>query len=415
MAYSELVKNFERIRNYMREFYVYGFKSREEYNAKSARSYDNERRRIESWLGDYVSFHQDSSGKNVFLSVDSRRIPHNPLHKAFKARSFTNKDITLHFYIMDLLADGSSLSSKEIMDRISGGYLSHFGGDFPLDESTVRKKLKEYESLGLLRSEKQGREVSYQRTDDTAVDLASWSDALAFFSEANPVGVVGSFLMDKLEKSSDIFRFKHHYILHALDSDILCELLQAMDEQRAVELAVKSLRNGHDYQRTVCPLKIYISTQTGRQYLLGYYYRSRHMTFLRLDSIKKVTPGNVEAQYAKYLNDQKKFDRHLWGVSARSGHKLDHIEMTVRFGPGEEFILQRLEREKRHGSVEILDAHTCKFIADVYNASEMLPWLRTFIGRIVDLKCSNQSVVELFYEDLMRMDALYGDDGNAVS
>ena len=31
MAYSELVKNFNKIRDYMREFYVYGFKSRGEY------------------------------------------------------------------------------------------------------------------------------------------------------------------------------------------------------------------------------------------------------------------------------------------------------------------------------------------------------------------------------------------------
>lgn len=415
MAYSELIKNFERIRNYMREFYVYGFKSREEYDAKSARSYDNERRRIESWLGDYMSFHQDSSGKNVFLSVDSRRIPRNPLHKAFKAKSFTDKDITLHFYIMDLLANGSALSSKEIIDRISDEYLSHFSGAFSLDESTVRKKLKEYESLGLLRSEKQGREVFYQRTDDTTVDLDSWSDALAFFSEADPVGVVGSFLMDKLEKPSDAFRFKHHYILHALDSDILCELLQAIDEQRAVELAIKSLRSGRDYQRTVCPLKIYISTRSGRQYLLGYHYRDRHMVFFRLDAIRKVTLGNLEAHYAKYLNYQKKFDQHLWGVSTGPDHNLDHIEMTIHFDPGEKFILQRLEREKRHGAVEILDAHTCKFTADVYNASEMLPWLRTFIGRIVDLKCSSQFVVDMFREDLMRMDALYGGDDNAVS
>ena len=27
MAYSELIKNFDRIRDYMRQFYVYGFKS----------------------------------------------------------------------------------------------------------------------------------------------------------------------------------------------------------------------------------------------------------------------------------------------------------------------------------------------------------------------------------------------------
>ena len=48
MAYSELIKSFEKIRGYMRDFYVYGFKSREQYDRKSARSYDNERRRIES-------------------------------------------------------------------------------------------------------------------------------------------------------------------------------------------------------------------------------------------------------------------------------------------------------------------------------------------------------------------------------
>jgi len=40
MAYSELIKNFNRIRDYMREFYVYGFKSRCEYDKKSPRSYD---------------------------------------------------------------------------------------------------------------------------------------------------------------------------------------------------------------------------------------------------------------------------------------------------------------------------------------------------------------------------------------
>ena len=93
MAYSELIKNFERIRDYMRQFYVYGFRSRNDYDAKSARSYDNERRRIESWLGEYMEFRQDKDGKRMFISVDSRSAPENPLYKAFKAKSFTNNDI----------------------------------------------------------------------------------------------------------------------------------------------------------------------------------------------------------------------------------------------------------------------------------------------------------------------------------
>ena len=56
MAYSELIKDFNKIRAYIREFYVYGFRSRDEFDAKSARSYDNERRRVESWLGKYMRF-----------------------------------------------------------------------------------------------------------------------------------------------------------------------------------------------------------------------------------------------------------------------------------------------------------------------------------------------------------------------
>ena len=75
MAYSELVKNFEKVRAYMREFYVYGFKSRAEYDAKSARSYDDERRRIESWLGDYMHFSQTAEGKNT---LSFHRQPHLP-------------------------------------------------------------------------------------------------------------------------------------------------------------------------------------------------------------------------------------------------------------------------------------------------------------------------------------------------
>ncbi len=414
MAYRELIKSFARICDYMREFYVYGFKSRDEYSAKSARSYDNERRRIESWLGDRMAFRQDAAGKIVFLSVDSRQIPHNPLYKAFKAKSFTNKDITLHFYILDILADGHALSCREIVDRINDGYLSRFSGTFSLDESTVRKKLKEYEGLGLLRAEKNGREVLYRRTDGGPFPLTSWTDALAFYSEEDPMGVVGSFLLDKLDNDSDVFRFKHHYILHALDSDILCQLLQAIDGRRSVELTARNLRNGYGYRRTVCPLKIYVSTQSGRQYLLGYYYRGRRMAFFRLDAVKKVTINGEEKLYDTYLEYQAQFDRHLWGVSAGAGHSLDHIEMTVRVDPGEDFIVQRLEREKRHGTVEILDDRTCRFTADVYDASELLPWLRTFIGRIVELRCSDPMVTDTFHEDLRRMSALYGGGGDAV-
>ena len=143
MAYSELIKDFGRIRDYMREFFVYGFKSRDEYTRKSSRSYDDERRRLASWLGDYMQFRQNPDGKNVFISIDSRVSRHNPLYKAWKTKSFTDGDITLHFILFDILdSPGTMLTLKEITERIDA-YLQTFEEPRTFDESTVRKKLKE--------------------------------------------------------------------------------------------------------------------------------------------------------------------------------------------------------------------------------------------------------------------------------
>ena len=410
MAYSELIKSFEKIRSYMREFYVYGFKSREGYDAKSARSYDNERRRIESWLGEYMEFRQDANGKAVFISVDNRNVPHNPLYNAFKAKSFTDNDVILHFAILDPLHDGDALTVREITERISTEYLNE---DWDLDESTVRKKLKEYEKLGLLENSKVGRELAF-RLASTAVDLTSWENAVFFFSEADPLGVIGSYLLDKGKDQPDLFSYKHHYLLHALDSQVLYDILLSMRENRCIELTVFAVRKNEMRVHTVLPVRIFVSTQTGREYLLAYHYRFRKPMFFRIDNIRKVSAGAVEKRLDKYAGFFDKFRENLWGVSTGVGHSLDHLEMTVRVLPGEEFVAERLEREKRCGSVAAVDEHTYKYVADVYDASEMLPWLRTFIGRVVSLECSSEYVRQRFYEDLDAMQVLYGGDGYAV-
>ena len=114
MAYSELVKNLDHIRSYMRDFYVFGFKSRDDYNGKSLRSYDDEKRRLESWLGEYMEFRRTTEGKYAFISIDSRHIRHNPLFKAWKTKSFTSGDITLHFILFDILASAPDLPGKKL-------------------------------------------------------------------------------------------------------------------------------------------------------------------------------------------------------------------------------------------------------------------------------------------------------------
>lgn len=404
MAYTELVKNFNRIRDYMREFYIYGFKSRDEYTKKSARSYDDERRRLASWLGEYMQFRQTTEGKNVFLSINSRMLHHNPLYKAWKTKSFTDGDITLHFILMDIFATGESMTVSDISERIDD-YLAAFANPRLFDESTIRKKLKEYVGEGLLEKKKQGKTMYYRKAPDFAFYD---TDVLDFFSEIAPCGVIGSFLLDKGKKQEENFAFKHHYITGAIDSEIVSQLFQAMHENRMVCMRVVN-RKENASEIKVLPLQIFISVQNGRQYVMAYEQKHKRISSFRIDNIVKITPGNTSDRLEELRGQLEKMKSHMWGVStqSRSGMRMEMVTFTVRYGYGEQHIHQRLEREKRCGYVEKIDDHTSRFYAEVYDASELIPWIRTFLCRITEIHFSNAVLEAQFRRDIENMYRLY--------
>ena len=70
------------------------------------------------------------------------------------------------------------------------------------DESTIRKKLKEYIQLELIICKKQGKQVLYSR--NKMFDYSSFYDAISFFSESGINGIIGSYLMDRIKKKNDI-------------------------------------------------------------------------------------------------------------------------------------------------------------------------------------------------------------------
>ena len=413
MEYQELIKNFDRIRDYMREFYLYGFKSRNEYTQKSARSYDDERRRVESWLGDYMRFRQTPEGKNVFLSIDSRVSQHNPLYAAWKTKSFTDGDITLHFILFDILHDSNTaLTIGEISEEIDR-YLAEFREPKMFDESTIRKKLKEYVEEGIIVREKRGKSLNYKRAETSTIPD---TDILDFFSEAAPCGVIGSFLLDKAMPHTDCFSFKHHYITAAMDSEILCALFAAMAEKRSITMQVILRRRDKTTEKQVVPLRIRVSVQSGRQYLLAYVPRLDRIASFRADNIISVKPGESCEQFDRYRGELDRMIPHLWGISmpASIDQPLEHITFTVEYTDKETHIHRRLEREKRCGTVEKLSENSSRFSADVYDTMEMLPWIRTFICRITCFECSNKETETRFRNDLLTMYQMYGLEGGEV-
>ena len=405
--FQELVKSFPKTREYVRDFFVYGFKTRDEFKDKSPRTYDNERRRLESWLGNHVRKDHVSNGSNISLAIDSNILDTNPLFRVWKTKSFTDNDIVLHFLILDLLQDGAKLTVEEITGNLLEEYEALF------DIQTVRRKCNAYEKEGLLNKKKSGKTVVFSIDNSLAVWLKSnegMLDALAFYQMAGSFGIIGNHLSEQLDYPNRTFRVKHSFCVHTLEEEIVFDLLNAMNNKNDVRLEMKSSKNGALNATECTPLQIFTSTRSGRRFLCGYVKKSRRFTCYRLDTVKTVTPLDQSEEYEKLLAQLNRNRSYLWGVSFQGNdrHHLNRLTMTIQaLEPSEQYIVERLKREGRGGTVTRIKRNVYQYETTVFDCNEMLPWIRTFTGRILSLECTDKFVEKCFYRDLQTMYRMY--------
>lgn len=157
------------------------------------------------------------------------------------------------------------------------------------DESTLRKKLKEYAGQGIIRTEKEGRRVLYSRAPDT--DLSRLNDVIDFFSEAAP-GVVGSFLQDQRPDTRSCFPSSIIISPRPWTATLwpCCSRPWAAGYITADNLGkhageVRTLR--------LVPLKIYIAPRTDGKNLIAYHEKSNRLNTYRLDYMSNIRMGEV--------------------------------------------------------------------------------------------------------------------------
>ena len=414
--FHELVKSVAKSREYVRDFYVYGFKSREDFDRKSARTYDNERRRIESWLAPYIKSEYNGTVKNVYLSLNTNALSFNPLYRVFEAKSFTDNDIQLHFYLLDILRDSGPMTADELTDEIVSRY------ETDIEVQLVRKKANEYVAEGILNYEKQGRKLYYFLPQDKKLSVqttAALDTAISFFQLTAPIGFMGYSLMKNRGLSNDLFLIKHGYFVHALEEEILLKLLSAMREQREVSLKIQSNKtgSGQKFQNIQAfPLRIFVSPRTGRRFLCVYLPLKSRLLTARLDHIKEVNLGPEISDYDTYQDILNRNLSKCFGVSFNGSRLMDAIKMTLRImEPQELFILKRLETEGRGGTVTRIADNIYTYEISVFDGNELMPWIKTFIGRIVSFESNNEYLQTKFQRDMQQMMRIYdiGSDSEA--
>lgn len=413
-GFSELIKNFDKTRNYVRDFFIYGFKRREDFTSKSSRTYDDEKRRIESWMGDCLKYDDSVKGRQIAISVDSCHIDENPLYQAYCSKSFTDNDIRLHFLLLDILSAEGEKTLKDIVDSLNDDYGQLF------EVQTVRNKLKEYVSEGLIVSRRQGKTAYFSltpdRTDEYFNEYTGLEDAVKFFSQTQTFGFVGNTLLKAVGLKNDMFLMKHNYLIHTLEDMILPEILEAMDERCAVSFINQSLKDRAEKdisERTqVVPLQIFSSVQTGRRYLAAYVPEYKRFNTYRLDYIKEPKKGKVCEDYEHIY---EKFTRSLskcFGVSYGNRHKEGNfppMKMTLFIDEEKEgYVLERVMREKRCCTVEKTGEHLYTVTADIFDCNEIMTWVKSFIGRTASLEGGSEGVRRRYFSDIHRMKKLYG-------
>lgn len=407
MAYSEynhLIKNYSTIRTILKYIAIYGCYEKEQMMDQcniSSRKYDNETRRCRLFCNknNYLEI-KNNRKKIIALKYDRYQDTENFLVNSYKTKTFTKKDIHLHFLILQILSDKiNPISIEEILEQTCLI-------DEQLDTSSLRLKLNEMSECGFVEKINEGNYVFYKLAQDlfegfTTSEIIEIYDAISFYNKISPISVSGKFFQDTIlaylqferkdeYQGKDIFIFKNNYLYKIVDDHVVQIISNAYNQKNMISVELISNKNNY---YDVIPIKIISDYQYGRRYLFGYNLSLKKPVFFRIDNIENVEILEEKFDVNKY-DYLEKFLEHSWCATLPSDldeneevHTIK-VEIDCYFNENENYILDRLKREKRWGRLSELSEGHWLFNIHVNDPIEMIPWIRSF-GEHLRVRSSN--------------------------
>lgn len=154
---------------------------------------------------------------------------------------------------------------------------------------------------------------------------------------------------------------------------------------------------------SLTPLKIYSSCESGRQYLVG--IQSGKLYSLRLDYLEDGQLLESAENFSRGLEKLLVAEATSWNCSFTARRPITY---EILFHLPEHYLYKRLLREKRQGIVETVGENLYKFSITLVDPRGMEPWLRTWLGRIVQINSPNRTWENQFWADVDELSSLYG-------
>ncbi|MEN8907531.1 MAG: WYL domain-containing protein [Clostridiales bacterium] len=415
--FNELIKNFYKIRSYLRSFTIYGYKRREDFLHKSVRTYDNEKRRIQSYFNNFINEQTSLKGKCISINFDYLNINSNPLFEGYKTKSFTKNDIMFHFIILDLLITYEKLTLNNIYEFLLSEYLNNFEECRIFDQRTLRIKINEYIKHGLIMTKKIGKTLFYYLATNPIENLNPVIQekllyAISFYQNIKPLGLLGNFILEQYGKENHYHSFRNLHFSHTVDELIIYDLLNAIKFRKIVKLICLD-----ESKKIVLPIKIVDNIEQGRRYVVVYHYHMKQYRIYRIDKIIKIELLETSNEkFEQKLNIVNALLESTWGVALNFNEVPNRLETWDLLLYIEELtekeLLHKIETAHPYANLQRVGIDTFHYNLSISDANEILPWFRQFIGRIISINCTDRKALKRFVNDIKLMKSYYSEVKN---
>ena len=168
-----LIRDYERIRHILRDFYIFGCFTKDDYvNIKgiSASKNDKDKKKINAYLPeDFINKKTQNKRVIQFCAYNMYKDRENYIANTFRCKTFTDLDIKSYFYVLQLLNKNGEMGLNELEKKING---IKYGAVNDYTKESIKNKLKELTYSGYITSDDDENKPKYNLKEDILKDLS---------------------------------------------------------------------------------------------------------------------------------------------------------------------------------------------------------------------------------------------------
>ena len=422
---SNDISEVNMLRDFVREIYVESFHSPDGHvsiHSKSGRSEGEAKSRLHAFFEE--NFITKNSENEDILKFDSRAVNQNPLFAIWKMCHFKPEYLTRDFALFDLLSTNeykNGLSDYDLKDDDSGKNKLEFYTGKPISHKQLDLYIPCLQNNGIIKVEEsynndgQILKRTYKLADTKKIQNLIKNnpkilDAIQFARETFPCGVIGAYILDSInmENFKPVFYFKHHFIYNTLDSEVIYTIFTAINEKRFVIIKWK------EKVVIVTPIQVRFSARDGRSYLIYYTDNATDEKYngfniANFENIVSAQKLGICSNFDTVIKEYDSIKKNLWGKSLKINKmKTEQIDFTIQYKDSELYILKKLQREAFSGRIETNpDKNEATFSFELFDSQELIPWIRSYFGRIAQFHFENKELQEQLENEIEKMYAVY--------